>query len=74
MEEFDNSAEQSLIESLSCSVANRTIPVAVGITIMAGDGDHAAPPKKFSAILIRFQVTVKRRSVARIEMLSAGHF
>jgi hypothetical protein len=25
-------------------VTNRTIPVAVRITIMAGEGDHAAPP------------------------------
>lgn len=44
IQEFDDRAQEFLSESLSCPMANRTISVAVGITIMAGEGDHAAPP------------------------------
>src|SRR6266576_4694329 len=43
----------------SSAVATCTIPVARGVTVMASQGGHAAPPITFSTILIQDFAFVK---------------
>lgn len=60
MPEYDDSIGNLLSQSFSLPVANRTIPVARGVTIRAGLGGHTALLPTLSAILVWFHVTVKR--------------